>query len=320
MDECLAALDIGTNTVLLLLARSRPDGVIAEVQDFCRTTRLGEDTGRTGRLSPAAMERTLATVAEFFGRLSGIGGRGRGIAAATSAARDAANGAEFLERCAACIGGRPHLLSGEQEARTVFRGAASDQAAGQFVITIDIGGGSTEIAGGFADRCLYSTSLNLGCVRFGERFGLYEVPDAAAVAAARAATVALLAPVCAQVKAVVPAGTPWKVIASGGTATTYAAMHLGLVRYDARAVHGYVGSRAGLVQDLARLWSLPSAKRAELPGVTAGRAPVLPTGVMILEEALGLLGAAAVFVTTRGLRYGLALRLRDGELAPTWTW
>ena len=65
---------------------------------------------------------------------------------------------------------------------------------------------------------------------------------------------------------------------------------------------------------------MPSRQRAELPCVTPGRAPVLPTGMLILGEALRLLGAAAFTVTTRGLRYGLALRLRDSELAPTWKW
>ena len=191
-----AALDIGTNSVVLLLLRRDADGVLRRVLEPARITRLGEDTARTGVLKPQAMERTLAAVAELMRGLREVAPHGTGAAAATSAVRDAANGAEFLGRCAEIIGGQPALFSGREEADTMFRGATDGLPPGTRCLCADIGGGSTELAAGEPGRCTARTSLNLGCVRLGETHSLLSRATPADIAAARQAAAELLRGAC----------------------------------------------------------------------------------------------------------------------------
>jgi len=320
MQDLLAALDLGTNTVLLLTCRERADGALAEQDELCRVTRLGQDFDATGRLADVAMRRTLAAVEEFAAQAAGGSARGLAVAAATSAVRDARNRDAFLARCAQVLGRPPLVLSGADEALTIFRGATSDRPADAFVVNIDVGGGSTEMSAGFGSNCLHSASLPLGCVRFGERFGLFEVPEPGAADAARGAARELLAPACAEIRGTRPGASAAAVVVSGGAATTYAAMRLGLHDFDRVAVHGCTGRETDVADTVLSLLGMPSAERALLPGITPGRASVLPAGLLILSEALRLLDAAEFGVTTRGLRFGLLLRLRAGEIAPTWTW
>lgn len=318
--EFLAAVDAGTNTVLLLTAVPDGRGGIREVAEASRTTRLGEGLDRTGELLPAAVARTVATVREFMDLARQGATHGIGVTASTSAARDAQNRDLFLDRWRAECGAAPLVFSGDDEARTSFTGIASDHPADRFLIGIDIGGGSTELCAGFGGRLLGSVSLNLGCVRFGERYQLYEIPEPAAPAQASAAAAALLRPAARDILALGPKDTPPAVVVCGGTATTFAAMTLGLKQWDRTAVHGFAADAAGTAAGMARLFAMPSVERAKLPGISKGRAAVLPTGLLILGEVLRALGVERFTVTTRGLRYGLLLRLQQGDLQPTWTW
>jgi exopolyphosphatase/guanosine-5'-triphosphate,3'-diphosphate pyrophosphatase len=318
MDRVFAALDLGTNSTLLLTAVER-DGRLEEVLTLTRTTRLGEGLGVSGRLLPEAATRTLEAVREFLGQLPPASS-GVLVAAGTSALRDALNPELFLAPFAAAYGREPYIFSGREEAETTFLGAASDQPPGQFVVTLDIGGGSTEIGAGYSGDHQLATSLNLGCVRFGERFGLYELPDASALAQARAAAADLLAPVCRQIRELRPSEQPLQVVASGGTASTFAAMKLRQVEFRRELLHGLTGSESEVAAALLTLFAQSSRERALIPGISPGRAAVFPTGLLILDEALRQLGAPEFTVSTRGVRYGLLLRLQSGDLKPTWSW
>ncbi|OGV65913.1 MAG: hypothetical protein A3K19_07895 [Lentisphaerae bacterium RIFOXYB12_FULL_65_16] len=318
--ELLAAVDVGTNTVLLLTAEPDGHGGIRELNEASRTTRLGEGLDRTGELLPAAVDRTVTAVREFMALARQSATHGRGVTASTSAARDARNRDLFLSRWQAECGAPPLVFSGDEEARTSFTGIASDQPADRFLIGVDIGGGSTELCAGFGGRLLGSVSLNLGCVRFGERYLLYEIPEADAQAQASEAAAALLRPAARDILALGPRGAQPHVVVCGGTATTFAAMTLGLKPWDRKAVHGFAADAPATAAGMARLFNMPSAERAKLPGVSKGRAAVLPAGLLILGEVLRTLGVEGFTVTTRGLRYGLLLRLQQGDLQPTWTW
>jgi exopolyphosphatase/guanosine-5'-triphosphate,3'-diphosphate pyrophosphatase len=168
----VAALDLGTNSFLLLLLRETAGGALERVSEPCRIVRLGQGVDRTGRLAPEAIARGLRAIRELLAETAWAGTAGVGIAAATSAVRDAANRDEFLAPCAELLGGRPVLLSGDNEARTVFTGASSELAPGQAGVCVDIGGGSTELAAGFPGDYRAGLSVNVGCVRLAERFGL----------------------------------------------------------------------------------------------------------------------------------------------------
>jgi len=320
MKHYFAALDLGTNSILLLLTRADSSGRLVEELEACRITRLGESVAETGLLRAEAMMRTLVAVRDFLAHIPRGESSGVGVAVATSAARDAANGKEFLDACATLIGGKPLLFSGDEEAYTVFCGAASDQSADEFCVCLDIGGGSTEIAAGFPARCDLRTSLDIGCVRFAERFRLLEQAAPGQETLAREAAAKLLRPVCRQIRNHLPRGCPVRVIASGGTATTFAAVAHAVVPFERQRVHGLRLTEQTVSEWTERLLPLSSRDRACVPGLPEERAEVLPAGMLILSEVLRNLDCASVTVTTRGLRYGLALRLQNGELVPTWKW
>ena len=311
----IAALDIGTNSVVLLLLRRAADGTLHRVLEPARITRLGEEVAQTGVLKPQAVTRTLDAVAELLCELRQHAPGCVGVAAATSAVRDAANGPEFLDRCAEFLGGRPRLFSGHEEAGTMFLGATSDLAAGTPCLCVDIGGGSTELAAGTPGHCAFRSSVNLGCVRLGEAHHLFSQATSANIVAARHAAASLLRE--AWRGAAVP-GSPLTVLATGGTATTFAAMAAGVAPFDPGLIHGRRFTAVCIDDWAERLLPLTPEERARHPGLSPDRAPVLPAGLLILAELLRLLGAPEAAVTTRGLRHGMCLRLLAGELPPTW--
>ncbi|NOY81990.1 MAG: Ppx/GppA family phosphatase [Kiritimatiellaeota bacterium] len=317
-----AVLDFGTNSILLLLAAEDDSGAApAERTEWCAITRLGEGAAEAGGLKPGPMRRTIETAAGFLAELRRHSRSGVGVAVATSAVRDASNRAEFLDACRVALGWAPLVLSGEQEAEAAFLGAASDQSEGDLVVTVDVGGGSTELAAGLPGRCLYRCSLDLGCVRFGERFGLYDSPAPEAVRAARQAVAGPAgAAVGALLAGIGGGGRDWRVVASGGTATTYAAWRQGLEPYDRARVHGFRDRREVLADSAETLLHIPFERRRRLPGISPERALVLPAGMLILAEVLAALGTAEFQVTTRGLRYGLVLQLQDGTVTGSWRW
>jgi exopolyphosphatase/guanosine-5'-triphosphate,3'-diphosphate pyrophosphatase len=315
----LAALDLGTNSILVLVMRREADGRLVEELEPCRITRLGENVNRTGELGAAPMARTLQAVEELLGHIP-ADTHGLGVAAATSAARDARNGETFLAACTTLIGGRPHLFSGQEEALTVFGGAVSDQAPDTYCVCLDIGGGSSEIAAGMPARCEQQSSLNLGCVRLAERFGLFSAASSATIREAAAAAAALIRPACEAIRPRLHAGGSATLLASGGTAATVATVLNQIVPFDRRRVHGVTLSLTAVSDWTERLLAMTAEQRLAVPGMPIDRAPVLPAGILILREFMRALGSDTVTVTTRGLRYGLVLRLNAGELAPTWQW
>jgi exopolyphosphatase/guanosine-5'-triphosphate,3'-diphosphate pyrophosphatase len=320
-DTLLAALDIGTNTVLLLTARPQAGGSFTEVAEHCVEPRLGEGAAATGRLSEDGMARTVSALGDLLSTIPSESTTGAGLAAATSAVRDSSNRAHFLRLCEQALGHAPVVLSGDEEAGCLFLGAVSGlpEDAGP-AVTVDVGAGSTEIGCGFRGDCRFRASVDVGCVRLGEKHGLYEKAAPDAVRAARRTASACLEPAVAGGLAELGRHDSPTVVASGGTATTYATMRLGLREWRRDAVHGYVGTTPDLLAAMAELFAVSSAERLRFAGVTPGRAEVLPGGMLILGEVLRLLGADTFRVTTRGLRYGLILRLQAGEMEPTWRW
>ena len=317
-----AILDIGTNSVILLAARCLGSEPPAGLREWSRITRLGQGIARPGdRLRPEAMDRTVAAVRALLEQLCRSVPAGAGVATATSAVRDAANGAEFLEQCGRILGAPPRLLSGTEEAETAFAGAASELPPDLPAVTVDVGGGSTEVAAGTAGRCEARASLPLGCVRFTEAFRLDASSGQAGIDAAvdriRRELRNGLPAVLARVRRM---PRPPVFVASGGTATTYAAWRLRLAPYDPDRVHGFRESLDRLAGAVRHWLALPAAERSRQPGVSPARGPVLAAGLFILFETLNFLGCNQFQVTVRGLRYGLLLALCEHRTAPDWRW
>ena len=313
-----AALDVGTNTTMLLVAHM-DDGLIVEDEEWYQATRLGEGVDRTRSLDPNAMKRTLDAAADMLEDARRRYPDVVGTAVATSAVREAENGQQFLDRCSDRLGVRPRVLTGEQEAQYLFRGVTSDREPTESIIHIDIGGGSTELTAGRRGLCAFARSVNIGCVRLGERFGLFEAVDARTRAAARRAVTEALHPSITCLSASVAFDlSRARVFATGGSATTFASLVLALGAYDRGRVHGFVGERRRLRVEADRLAGLPTSLRRRIPGVFPDRAAVLPGGLMILGIFLSLLGHEGFTVSTRGLRAGLIDAMAGGALPIAW--
>jgi len=282
----IAAVDLGTNTTRLLVA-DVVDGRIEELQRETRITRLGEGVDARRRLLPVPIARVRNVLSDYRRTVESLGAE-RTLVVATSAVRDAENGEAFLGEIEWSYGFMTRLVNGDEEAELTRRGV--EPAPGTLVL--DIGGGSTEL---IVDD--FHVSLDLGSVRYTERFVHTDPPTPAELDQCAAAARAVLQErVTARANAAVGVA---------GTVTTLAA--LGLETYDRERVHGHHLSLDGARRQLDRLAALPLAERREVPALEPERAPVIVAGAVILTEALAFFGLDAIEVSERDILDGIAL-------------
>jgi len=290
-----AIIDIGTNTVLMLLARRDADGRVVVTDDMVRMTRLGQGAAASGRLLPEAIERTLAALREYRGIAQRLGAEIEAVA--TEGLRMAGNPEAFLEPAAEALGRPVRLISGDEEAELSFRSVAQEEPGDGPLYVLDIGGGSTELVVGRGGVVIDRRSHRVGSVRLTEQLVRSDPPTAAEIEAVAAAARTAFA------QQPVPPRPELHGLA--GTVTTVAALLLDLPVYDRNVVDG---SRFSLEQVIAlrdRLAALSLAERLRLPQLPPGRADVIATGATILVEALRHCGATTLVVRDRGLRYAL---------------
>lgn len=306
-----AAIDIGTVTCRMLVADVASDGTVDELDKEYAITNLGEGVDATGVLSRAAMDRVLAAVDRYLAVRDSLAEPGRlvtTIAMATSAARDAANGAEFAALLAE-RGVELAVIPGQREAVLSFLGASSD-FPGEDVAVVDIGGGSTEVVAGRAGaEPAMARSFDIGCRRMTERFLRSDPPAVGELAAARAWAHEEMAPYFADLRAAVPVG---RMVAVAGTATTVVSVRETMAVYDSARVHRAFVSAADLRAVAARLSTVPLAERERVVGLDPGRAPVIVAGMVILEEVLSLMGLAGFTVSESDILRGMVLEAARG--------
>ncbi len=294
-----AVIDIGTNSVRLLIA----DGAGRELERVMRMTRLGQGVDVSGVLAPDAIARTVAVLSEYA-RAMGRHAVTRVRAVATSAARDATNGAEFFAAAEAALGVRPELLSGDEEARLSFEGATHGLSASRRpFLVIDLGGGSTEFVLG-SERPEAAISLQMGCVRMSERHLRSDPPT---VAERRACEVDVRGQL-ARVRAVMDVSRAGCVVGLAGTVTALSAMQLGLTRYDATRTHHSHLSAAQVSASCDRLARATVAERRMLL-VEPARAEVIVGGAVVLATLMSELGIGELLVSERDILDGLAISL-----------
>jgi exopolyphosphatase/guanosine-5'-triphosphate,3'-diphosphate pyrophosphatase len=305
----LATIDLGTNTVRLLVVRVEPGGTWTVVDQDQRVTRLGEGLAASGRLGPAPMARTLETLAEYVERARRAGApRPRVIA--TGAVREAGNGREFADR-AALTGADVRIVSGEDEARLtvlgIMRGLGNPPGP---LLAFDIGGGSTEFILAVDGRVHAAVSLRLGVVPLAERYPFPGPVD-------RAGFEELAGQVRARLERELPAGVRSApvsaLVGTAGTVTTLAALDLGLTAYDAGRVQGHRLERRAIEAVLRRLAALTVGERAALPCLEPGRADLIVPGTAIVLAALDVLRLDAVLVSDWGLREGIMVEAIGGR-------
>lgn len=273
-----AAIDCGTNSIRLLIADIDDDGGLTDIVRLMRVVRLGEGVDATGRLSPAALDRTFAATEDYAALIREHGAE-RIRFVATSATRDASNRAEFVDGIRARLGIDPEVVSGDEEAVLSFAGAASvlPSGANETVLVVDLGGGSTEFVAGNAEGVIAAHSTDMGCVRFTERFLLSDPPTEAETLEAEAEIRKMID----QAAASVPFDAATRLIGVAGSITTITAHALALPEYQANRIHG-ASLPVDQVRDAATsLLQLSRAERARLPYMHPGRVDVIGAGALI---------------------------------------
>jgi len=294
-----AVIDIGTNTLLLLIVEPDDDGRLVPIVDLCRFGRLGQGLDATGRLADEAIERALAACREYAARMDEAGVARRAVIG-TQALREATNAAAFVEPAEAILRARIEIIAGAREAALAQGAVAATfpELAGTPYLVVDVGGGSTELIASDGTRVVSAVSVPIGSVRLAERHLRGDPPTAAELAALADDVDRHLAPLD------LPEGVV--VVGTAGTATTMASVALGLHAYDPDRVTGVRLEPAAVEAQLADLVAVPTAARRALPGMVAERADVLPAGAAIFARVLARVGAPALVVCDRGVRWGLA--------------
>jgi exopolyphosphatase/guanosine-5'-triphosphate,3'-diphosphate pyrophosphatase len=303
----VAAVDIGTNSVRLLVAERDGGGQLHRIERLMRITRLGQGVDASHRLAPEAIERTLAVLREYRDVIDRLG-VDRVRATATSAARDAGNGAAFIEPATDVLGCAPEVLSGDEEGALSFRGATAelDAADGPFLV-VDIGGGSTEFT--FGSTSLDAVlSCDIGCVRLTEKFLHHDPPEPDELAQCLSLTEVYLHDVAREVAA---PGDPKTFVGLAGTITTVAAVEQGLATYDREKIHHFRLTRAAAEDVFRTLATESREQRLGNPGLEPERADVIVGGTCVLVEIMRYYGFDECLVSEADILDGLVLSLLD---------
>lgn len=305
----VATIDLGTNTVRLLVVEVDEAPGWRTVDQDQRVTRLGEGLTSTGHLGEVPMARTAAVVAEYVARAARAGAVETRIVA-TSAVREAVNGASFTTDIERRTGQPVVVVSGEDEARLtvrgILRGLGRTRGA---LLAFDIGGGSTEFILAHDGHILSAVSLKLGVVPLAERFPF---PGPVAWDRYRDMESEIRRRLDGELPPAIHDADVSDIVGTAGTVTTLAALDLGLTAYDAARVQGHRLSRLAVERLRDRLGSLTVAERAALPCLEPGRADLIVPGVAIVLATLDATGIESVVVSDWGLREGLIVDLVDG--------
>lgn len=306
----LAGIDIGTNTIRLLVAEVS-SGLFQERSSGRTITRLGQGLDRSGMLSPEAMERSLAALAEFTDQAR-LYSAASITAVGTSALRKASNAAQFIGAVKERTGVSVCVITGEEEARLTLLGV--NRALGgngkdrlDSAVVVDIGGGSTEVIRTRPRSAATEASLPLGAVYLTERFIHHDPPTPEELGNIRKTAREELrrrADLAAQDPSAALAGT-------AGTITTLAAMDQEMTEYDPGRINGYVLARGALDAIIRKLGVSTLAERRAMKGLEPGREDIILAGAIVAQEIMELCGAPEMLVSDWGLREGIVLDLYE---------
>lgn len=304
MTRPLAAIDLGTNTARLLIARPLPSGTGFEPVLLKREiTRLGGGFSREHGISPEAWARTIAALSAFAEEI-GLHEVGTLRAVATSAVRDAVNGAAFSREVLERTGIDLEVIDGHEEGVLTLRGVrAGVDGDLQHLLLFDVGGGSTEYTLAERDSLLFTRSLPLGVVRLTEGKG-----EAAKIREKIERELdALEAELRSRLLFPVPKDTT--LIGTAGTATTLAAISLKLTVYDYRLVNNHVLHRNEIISIYHMLAPLSPAERLRIPGLERGREDLIIAGILLTLATMDRFGFLTCTVSDFGLLEGVLLSI-----------
>jgi exopolyphosphatase / guanosine-5'-triphosphate,3'-diphosphate pyrophosphatase len=298
--ENVAALDCGSNSTRLLIVNERNETFRRE----SRITRLSQGVDATKTLLPEAMQRSYDVLSEYRSHMDQAGVE-RGLLVATSAVRDAANGAAFLDEARRRTGVEVRILSGTEEATFSYVGATSGLAPDErSTVIVDVGGGSTELAA-MVNGVLESYSMQLGCVRVTERALGKGVVNAASDTAAREMIDSELDRASAARPDFAPLVAHLRLVGLAGTVSTLAQLDAGTDAYDRSAVHHRRIALATVELWRDRLSAESPEDRLARPGMVKGREDVLHAGLYVLAAVMTRLGASELLTSENDILDGI---------------
>jgi exopolyphosphatase/guanosine-5'-triphosphate,3'-diphosphate pyrophosphatase len=303
-----AIIDVGTNSVKFHVGQRGVDGTWTTVADRAEVCRLGEGIEETGAIARAAMERTAAAIAAMAAEAGQLGASGI-TAVGTMGLRTAANRQAFLDLVTARCGIAIEVISGEEECRVAYLAVRSalELTAGTLVI-FDTGGGSSQFTFGAATRVVRQFSVNVGAVRYTERFHLDQAVSTEVLEQA-------LGTIAADLNALDGAAPPDALVGMGGAVTNLTAVMHGLAEYEPDKVQGSVVDRAEVERQIERYRVIPADARRQIVGLQPKRAEVILAGACIVRTIMDKLGKFSLSVSDRGLRHGLLIDRFGGRLA-----
>lgn len=302
-EKMKASIDIGSNTVLLLVGQVEK-GNVSVVEEKQRAPRLGRGVDEKKNLDPNSMQRVLEVLKEYQTIIQNRYKKVESInVVATSAVRDANNRREFIEEVKKQTGLDVQILSGTAEAELTYQGARSVLPDTDFPnLVIDIGGGSTEIAWGHGNTLRDYFSFDIGSVRFTERYLKSDPPAVKQITDCKDAVRITLQHHKLDIS------DDSRLIGVAGTVTSLALIVEGVQNYKASTINGQILTIDDISSSIKRFSKMTSAELLEQnPTILKGRADVFLAGLLILEGFMNYYHLAELTVSTGGIRHGTLL-------------
>jgi exopolyphosphatase/guanosine-5'-triphosphate,3'-diphosphate pyrophosphatase len=297
-----ASIDLGSNTVLLLIVQRESDGSLVEIRQEQRFPRLGEGIQQTGRIKSEKIEKTAQYLEEYLQLCRKYNVRWVKLVG-TAALREAENGKEFCATIKNELNVEVNLISGEQEARLGYIGALSNKSelSGR-ILMVDIGGGSSEFTWGQNDKYEHEISLPIGSVKLTEKYALENRTSSSQIQQAQNFITTVLEKNSARF--------PQKVdtmIGTAGTFTTLAQIQMKMSEYDSKKIDSSILKLEQVSDIQAHLKELDAQQRLKIPGLVPGREDVILGGTIIAAEILRFFGKGEIIISDRGLRFGVII-------------
>ena len=295
-----AVIDVGTNSVKFNISERRPDGTWQTLVDRAEITRLGEGLEKTGEISSEAMTRTVSAIAAMAAEA-----RDAGVSAiaavGTMGMRMARNSQQFIDSVEQRCGVKIEIIPGEEEGRLAYLAVKAGLGLAEGSLAIfDTGGGSTQFTFGHGSAVEERFSLNVGAVRFTEKYGLAGVISQEQLKAAIDAIASELTRIDGR-----PA--PDTLVGMGGAITNIAAVKHQLAKYDPDVIQGSIIERAEVERQIELYRSRSLEERCSIVGLQPKRADVILAGACIVKIVMDKLGKDRLSVSDRGLRHGLLI-------------
>jgi len=302
-ENLISVLDIGTNSVIMLLARCNRAGEFSSVTEYIATTMLGEKLSNSDDLTEVAMERTVDAIGEMI-EISKKEKSDDLIVTTSSVVRNANNRSSFLLECHRLLGIYPQVLSGKEEAKFVYKGIVTDYEANEPIVIIDIGGCSSEIAYGFKDKMVGACSFDIGTIKLADMFKLHGKFNKRRKVSAQKHIIDTVVPFHNELALWLKGKEP-RVIISSGTGTSYAAVIKKEYIYDRDQVNETTSDLKELNIWTKHLGKMSCEERLKVPGLVEERVDTLPVGLVMLSTILKIFDLNRFSVTTNGLREGV---------------